>query len=255
MKARGSRLDEDARTELLSAIDGLERAAASATRRERRAAARRLADGVHHHLPRRPLEALREWLVIMAVALIIAFSVKHSVVEPYVVPTRSMVPTLPARDRILVSKCAYDVWLPFTRVRLARVRDPRRWEVIVFTTRGINGTGDLPRHFVKRVVGLPGETLEIRDGDIIVNGETVPKPAAITETCYYDNVFEDGETPRYGLPGQTFTVPEGRYFVLGDNSGESLDSRIWGFVPRRNVRGRVLFRWKPAWPFYEGPVR
>lgn len=255
MEAWGSRLDEEARTELRAAFEGLE-AAATGTRRERRAAASRVADCVHHRLPRRPLEALREWLLIIIVALVGAFGVKYSVVEPYVVPTRSMVPTLPAHDRILVSKCAYDVWLPFTRVRVARVREPERWDVIVFTTRGIDGTGALPRHFVKRVVGLPGEVLQIRDGEIIVNGERAPKPAFLAEACYYENaVPSDDTTPRYGLRGQPFTVPEGCYFMLGDNSADSLDGRVWGFVPRGNVRGRVLLRWKPSWPFYEGPVR
>ena len=256
MRRRGSRLGEDERAELDAALDGLERAIATGTRGERRVAARHVADGVRRHLPRRPLEALREWTIIIAAALVVSFSVKHSVVEPYVVPTRSMDPTLRVGDRIVVSKCAYDVWLPFTAVRLVRVRDPARWDVIVFTTRGINGTGELPRHFVKRVVGLPGETLEIRDGEIVVDGEVVPKPAAIAGTCYYENAVPDGDgKPRYGRPGQTFTVPEGHYFVLGDNSADSLDGRVWGFVPRENVRGRALVRYTPAWPFYEAPVR
>lgn len=271
LRAHGARLDEAARAELAEAIDALEHALRAPGAPEPRVAARRLADSLHRHLPRRPAEVLREWLLIILAAVLVAFAVKHSLLEPYTVPTRSMAPALKAHDRIMVSKCAYDVWLPFTRVRLARVREPRRWDVIVFTTRGIPDASAAPRNFVKRVVGLPGETLEIRQGDIYVNGALVPKPPFLADSCYYLNTL-GGKTStlalsndnpdgaerevlwRYGKLDQRFTVPEGHYFVLGDNSSASLDGRCWGFVPRREIRGRVVCRWRFKWPFYEGPV-
>ena len=270
LRVRGARLDEAARGELVEAIEGLERGRAAGTRRERREAAHRLAERLHEHLPKGALELVREWVLVIAVALVVAFAVKHSVVEPYVVPSRSMVPTLVAGDRIMVSKCAYDARVPFTALRLARVREPRRWEIIVFSTRHIPDASAQPRHFVKRVVGLPGEVLEIRDGEVYADDVRLEKPPAPAASCYYVNPvpgrttplpLEDGsggerEVPwRYGFAGQRFRVPEGHYFVLGDNSSESLDVRCWGFVPREDIRGRVLFRWKLAWPFYAGPVR
>jgi len=276
LRAHGARLDDAARSELVEAIDALDHALhapGAPERREaaRRLAARRLAGSLHRHLPRRPVEVLREWLLIILAAVLVAFALKHSVLEPYSVPTLSMAPALKAQDRIMVSKCAYDVWLPFTRVRLARVREPRRWDVIVFTTRHIPDASAAPRNFVKRVVGLPGETLEIRQGDIYVNDALVPKPPFLADSCYYLNTPEgrtsmlalgnakpDGAERevlwRYGKLHQRFTVPQGHYFVLGDNSSASLDGRCWGFVPRRDVRGRVVCRWRFTWPFYGGPV-
>jgi signal peptidase I len=259
-----------ARGGLVKAIEGLARAREAGTRRERREAAHRLAERLHEHLPKSALELVREWVRIVALALVVAFAVKHSVVEPYVVPSRSMVPTLVAGDRIMVNKCAYDVRVPFTPWRLAQVREPRRWEVIVFSTRHIPDASALPKNFVKRVVGLPGEEIEIRGGEIYADGVHVEKPPALAAWCYYLNPvegrtttqpLEDGrgderEVPwRYGFAGRRFRVPEGHYFVLGDNSSESLDGRCWGFVPREDIRGRVLFHWQLAWPFYAGPVR
>jgi len=266
----GAYLDDAVRASLVEQADALERSLHEGSTRESREAAQRLVDGVGRHLPRRAIEVVREWLIIILISFVIAFAMKDSLIEPYVVPTRSMFPTLRVDDRIVVSKCAYDVWLPFAEMRLARVRDPKRWEVIVFTTRDIPDASAAPRDFVKRVVGLPGEVIELRDGEIYANGVLVEKPPSLAESCYYVNT-PDGRTSmqalddgsgdarevvwRYGMIGQCFAVPEGHYFVLGDNSIESLDGRCWGFVSREAVRGRVMARWRLHWPFYGGPVR
>jgi signal peptidase I len=210
----------------------------------------------------------------------------------------------------MVSKFAYGPKIPFTSTRLWTVK-PKRWDIIVFTTKGINtedgqpAASDPARNFVKRIVGLPGETIEIRDGWIYANGEKAEMPAYLrdrliaqkpvaqkereeryggaappieyndapyepglktpplcTQTLYRINInflgihlFPRGD-PRgvptaeewpYGQPGQAFTVPEGHYFVMGDNTLESLDSRAWGFVPFENIKGRVLCVWYPVY--------
>lgn len=190
----------------------------------------------------------------------------------------------PYGDHILVNKFIYGPktldWagIPFTNIgfdvpslRFEKIawRKPQRGDIIVFKfpfsyhcwscQRDFDLERGAPREcpfcrsqsldyqnkdFIKRLVGLPGETLEIRDGDIIVNGEPVVEPRVVKD-IYYRNVSPDRAS--YGIRGQKFTVPEGHYFVLGDNSGYSKDSRYWGFVPFENVRGKAFFIYLPPW--------
>lgn len=102
------------------------------------------------------------------------------------------------------------------------------------------------KDFVKRCIGLPGETLEIRDGEVYVNGELVTEPK-IVKDIFYTNVVGGTGPGRgtYGMKGQKFTVPPDSYFVLGDNSANSKDSRFWGFVPFENLRGEAIFIYLP----------
>jgi signal peptidase I len=102
------------------------------------------------------------------------------------------------------------------------------------------------KDFIKRVIGLPGETVEIKDGDIYINDELVTEPRIIKD-IYYTNIAPH-QGP-YGRRGQKFTVPDGRYFVLGDNSVNSRDSRFWGFVPFENIRGKAFFIYLPPGRF------
>jgi signal peptidase I len=163
--------------------------------------------------------------------------------------------------------------------------------VIVFSTRGIYDASQYTKNFVKRVVGLPGETLEIRDGEIlkyVPDGEggekavPVGKPEYVPDISYgdipanqplrlqeYDHVkvlgirlwkkgeprHEERGTWRWGVEGQKIPVPEGHYFVLGDNTGNSFDSRAWGFVPFENVKGKVICKWSFKPPWGQGWVR
>ncbi len=110
------------------------------------------------------------------------------------------------------------------------------------------------KDFVKRCIGLPGETLEIRDGDIYVNGALVTEPK-IVKDIFHTNVMGGNGPGRgmYGLKGQKFTVPPDSYFVLGDNSANSKDSRFWGFVPFKDIRGEAIFIYLP--PSRIGVVR
>jgi len=170
---------------------------------------------------------LREWVESIVIAFILAMFIRTFFVQAFKIPSGSMRPTLIERDRLMVNKLRYGPKVPFMKdKRLWGFIKPQRGDVIVFVY-----PLDPSRDFIKRLIGLGGETVEIKDGDIYINGELVKDPR-IKDTFYYNR-------GKYGNVGQKIVVPEGHYFVLGDNSGSSSDGRFWGFVPEGNVIGRA----------------
>lgn len=168
---------------------------------------------------------VKEWLEPLAIALVLALLIRTFIVEPFKIPSGSMRMTLIEKDRILVNKFEYDF------------SEPERGDVIVFKF-----PEDPKRDFIKRMIAKGGETVEIRDGDIYVDGKIVTEPSKIRQTYYYNRDDWD-----YGKRGQKIVVPEDHYFVLGDNSANSRDSRSWGFVPKKNLKGRAFFiYWPPS---------
>lgn len=163
------------------------------------------------------------WIKPLIIAAVLAFAIRTFLLGPYKIPTGSMRPFLMEGDRIFVDKISY------------RFREPQRGEVIVFKY-----PLDREKDFVKRLVGLGGENLEIQDGQIFVNGQKLEKPASFANRFYYNR-----DDWSYGKRGQTFRVPEGHLFALGDNSAQSSDSRNWGFVPRKDLIGRAVLIWWP----------
>jgi len=173
---------------------------------------------------------------------VIIFVVLRWVWVPYRVLGSSMLPTLVgaeagragAGDVVLVSRLAYVG------------REPRRWDVVVVCRDGEDGleAGNSARESVKRVVGLPGESLEIREGRLIVDGKPLDLPGAL-EGSYIVGKGPHGR----GLVG----LGQGEYFLLGDNSYYSQDSRQWGPVPRSSIRGRAF--WIACPPSRWGPIR
>ena len=144
-----------------------------------------------------------------------------------------MKPTLVEGDLILVNKFIYGAKVPFTDWRLPKVREPKRGDVIVFIY-----PEDKKKDFIKRLVGLPGEKITINSGTIFVNGEPVLDPVFNQRFYYNRGDFAQEE--------ETITVPEKSFFVLGDNSASSKDSRYWGFVPEKNLLGKaILIYWPP----------
>ena len=190
---------------------------------------------------------------IALIALFIALTVRWAFVEPFQIPSGSMEPTLQDGDRILVNKMAYGPRLPFTSIRLWQTSEPERGEMVVFR----NVEPDSPyRILVKRVVGLPGEEVRIADGGIYVDGERLTEPEAIASTNY---TVPPGDAPtelRYGVrPDDEYrVVPEDHYFLLGDNSGNSRDSRAFGWIPQGHLLGRVFSIWWPLdrWQDFTG---
>jgi signal peptidase I len=159
-----------------------------------------------------------EWLVIVALALSVALLVRATVVQTFYIPTVSMVPTLKVDDRLLVDKVTL------------QTREIRRGDIIVFK-RPASFTDKTVKDLIKRVIGLPGDTVEGRGGAVWVNGKQLP------ERYLQPNVkTTDFDPVRVGVDN---------YFVMGDNRPESFDSRFWGTVEREQIIGRALVR---IWP-------
>ena len=176
---------------------------------------------------------VREWVESIIVALILAMVIRTFVVQAFKIPTGSMRMTLLEGDIILVNKFLYGAKVPFTRWRLPKVRDLLRGDVIVFIY-----PENPKKDFIKRLVGLPGETIEIKNGTIYVNDK--PVQDSLFGSIFYYNYG------RYAEEGEKITVPRNSYFVMGDNSRSSQDSRYWGFVPHENILGKaILIYWPP----------
>ncbi|HYD54363.1 MAG TPA: signal peptidase I, partial [Gemmatimonadaceae bacterium] len=173
-------------------------------------------------------------------------------VEAFKIPSGSMERTLLVGDFLLVNKLVYGAELPFTTARLPRLRAPQRGDVVVF-----EWPEDPSKNFVKRLVGLPGDTLAMRDGMLVRNSEALPEryvshsepgvdPAGEEFRWQRDYVVRTADAAAGAAaayhPSRNnwgpLVVPEGNYFVLGDNRDNSLDSRYWGFVPDSLVKGR-----------------
>ncbi|MGE5308566.1 MAG: signal peptidase I [Deltaproteobacteria bacterium] len=182
---------------------------------------------------RKKKSALYEWIESAIVALLLALVIRTFIVQAFRIPTGSMRPTLLEGDAILVNKFLYGARVPFTGWQLPAVRNPVRGDIIVFMY-----PEDPKKDFIKRLVGLPGESVEIRNGTIYVNDRPVTDPSF--NGRYYYNRGDYGDT------GKKVTVPDHSYFVLGDNSFSSQDSRYWGFVPEKYIRGKAIcIYWPP----------
>ncbi len=165
-----------------------------------------------------------EFFIILIVAFVLVFGfVRPFVVEAFRIPTESMVPTLEVGDRVLANKFIY------------RFTEPERGDVVVF--RSVAGDGQT---LIKRVAGVEGDEIRVQGGALFVNGETQDEP-------YLNQEIPDTSTP-YGPQ----TVPEGHVFVLGDNRGNSGDSRVFGPVPVENIEGEAFLVFWP--PSHIGPV-
>lgn len=167
---------------------------------------------------------IREWVQAIIVAVIVVFGIiRPFIVEAFKIPSGSMVPTLEIGDRIFVNKFIY------------RFKEPERGDIIVFRY-----PEDTKKYFVKRLVGKGGEEVEIRSGNIIIDGKLIKQPEIFSKIYYYN-------MGKYGAEGKKIKVPKGHFYFLGDNSSSSKDSRFWGFVPRKYIVGKVFIRFWPLW--------
>lgn len=222
--------------------------------------------------PEQRLEALRElnkrrsawhflweWTKIFAVSVVLFAVIRTFFVEAFKIPSGSMENTLQVGDFLLVNKLVYGAEVPFTHKRLPRLREPQRGDVIVFEF-----PEDPTKNFVKRLVGLPGDTVEMRDGSLIRNGTKLQEryvehtepdidPSPEDFRWQRDYVVRSAAAAASGYhPSRNnwgpLVVPVGNYFVLGDNRDNSLDSRYWGFVADSLVKGRpfvIYYSYKP----------
>jgi signal peptidase I len=173
----------------------------------------------------------KEWAQSIVVALILTLIIRTFVVQAFKIPSASMRPTLIEGDKLFVNKYVY------------RFEEPKRGDIVVFRYPGnpnnpLETKEDKKKDYIKRLAAFGGETVEIRDGRIIVDGKVIDDPATFGKFYYYNH-------ERYGGPNEKIRVPDNSYYVLGDNSAHSADSRFWGFVPKKNLIGKAIFRWWP----------
>ena len=210
-----------------------------------------------------------DWTAGLFPVILIVFVLRSFVIEPFKIPSGSMIPTLLVGDLILVNKFTYGLKLPVANTRLTAGRPVERGDVVVFRY-----PPKPSMDYIKRIVGVPGDQVAYLNKQLFVNGQAVPTTAVSDffdeSAMEYFKQFEekladtphrlivDGRRPafvsgaddfpykdqcHYTVEGVTCKVPEGHYFAMGDNRDNSLDSRYWGFVPDANVVGRAFFVW------------
>jgi signal peptidase I len=177
---------------------------------------------------------VREYFESIVVAVILALFIRTFAVQAFKIPTASMEPNLLVGDHLLVNKFVFaPAATPLERMLLP-MRDIRRGDIIVFKF-----PEEPERDFIKRVIGLPGDTIELKQRQVLVNGHKLDEP-------YAHYMFPQGEGDEYAAfdVRQKYgpvTVPAAHYFMMGDNRDNSQDSRYWGFLPAHYVKGRALF--------------
>ncbi len=175
----------------------------------------------------------REYAESILLAVVLALVVRTFFVQAFKIPTGSMRTTLMERDRILVNKVVYGIKIPGTSWRLPALAQPARGDLVVF-----RAPDDQHRDFIKRLVAVGGDEVEIRDLRLWINGRPLTDPPVFRELVYYNR----GSFAQTGSPVQ---VPQGHYFFLGDNSASSRDSRYWGFLPKSQIVGRAFLVYWP----------
>ncbi len=196
-------------------------------------------------------QSMREWIKSIAIALVIWFFLRALLIQAFRIPSPSMEKTLLVGDFLFVNKALYGAEIPIVKKRLPAFREPKRLDVVVFDSPIEPGT-----NVVKRIVGMPGDTLSMVDNRLRVNGEVVAEPHA-----QRTDPATDPEHPqmrdwqiRYLVGGRNpdsyrptlknwgpIRVPRDSFFVMGDNRDKSYDSRYWGFLGRDRIDGRPLF--------------
>ena len=173
-----------------------------------------------------PLQTIFEYVKIIAAALLIAFVIRTFIIQPYIIPSGSMLNTLQIGDRLFVSKFSYGIHLPFIEKELISLGEPKHGDIIVFPF-----PNDKSVDYIKRVVGVPGDVIEVRNKQLYRNNIAVEESYIIHDDPY-PAARRDNMKP--------LTVPPGKVFVMGDNRDHSEDSRFWGFVDKDTIHGRAI---------------
>ena len=203
------------------------------------------------------------------IAIIAAFTLRWLLIEAYVIPSGSMLPSLLIHDHIFVNKIAYGVRVPWSKTWLLHLSQPQRNDVVVFR---FPNPGKNPRYegqfFIKRIVGTPGDEILYKDSQLYINGNQVKRDDSVTsehfewirdtdlhgrmrsDYNFFDEQLISQQTHPILLSKQRFrsdwgpqVIPEGHFFVMGDNRDNSNDGRHWGFVPFENFMGKAMFVW------------
>lgn len=210
-----------------------------------------------------------KWLFSIAQSLfpifLIVFVIRGFIIEPYRIPSGSMLPTLYVGDFIAVNKFTYGIKLPVFHTEIMPINKPQRGDVVVFRF-----PEDPSKDYIKRLVGLPGDIVVYYDQTLYINGKVAAQSGervfkqptferhGVT-IDYHDEQLGDAKHGIITLPdrpeaSQDWIVPEGHYFVMGDNRDFSNDSRFWGFVPEANVAGKAFMIWM-SWDYDAAEIR
>ena len=169
---------------------------------------------------------LKEYTEALIFALILAFFVRSFIIQAFKIPSGSMLETLQIGDHLLVNKFIYGIKIPFTDITIIPVSEPQFQDIIVFEF-----PEDPSKDFIKRLIGLPGDRIAILNKQVFRNGKLLEEP-------YIQHTDNQIIPQRDNMPAMV--VPKGKYFVLGDNRDESYDSRFWGLVDGKKIKGKAL---------------
>lgn len=206
------------------------------------------------------VEGRKDLLRALFLCLLAVIVVRSFLFEPFKIPSSSMVPTLRIGDHIFVSKFNFGLSIPFTKTEFVKWGEPKRGDVIVFLF-----PKDESLHYIKRVIGLPGDKVEFRGKDLLINDKLIEKERVTDPTViekitgskeingelYKETLgsvvhyirYATGGMQEMGRTNMVETIPENHFFMIGDNRDDSYDSRSWGFVPRENIKGRAQIVW------------
>jgi signal peptidase I len=261
LRRKSYRIPEVTAAVVAAQSDAVEKALKGQDLEHVRKAIAALDDTMDEHLSFARKSTVREYSESIGVAVAIALLLRAFVVEAFQIPSGSMIPTLEVGDHIFVSKFAYGLTIPFTNTKIIQLAEPKRGDIIVFKY-----PLDQSTDYIKRVVGLPGDVIEMRQEELYVNGhavprERVPRPYHYADASHGTGPPEDheGELWIENLDGHKHetiqepvrgprdferkVVPAGHVFVMGDNRDNSSDSRVWGTVDRDLIKGKALIVW------------
>ena len=192
----------------------------------------------------KPKSKIQEYVEAILIAILIAFFIRTFIVQAFKIPSGSMKPTLQIGDHILVNKFIYGVKIPLLRSTLIPVTEPKRGDIVVFIY-----PEDRSKDFIKRLIGVAGDTVEVRNKKIFLNG----KPYEDRHGVYTDDIIIPAALQKRDNFGPV-TVPPDKIFVMGDNRDQSYDSRFFGFVDLKDVMGKaMIIYW--SWNSEETNVR
>jgi signal peptidase I len=186
-------------------------------------------------------DLVKEYLPTLAAAGLVVLVVRTFVAEPRYIPSSSMEPTLQINDRLIIEKLSY------------KFRKPERGEVIVFNPPAVPLVPDASKVYIKRLIGLPGDRIAIREGAVFINDKALNEPYTKEPSDYTLPTNDLSKCQGCFQPPEviqtkktlSFIVPPGNYWMMGDNRNNSLDSHSWGFLPEQNIVGRASFRYWP----------
>lgn len=189
------------------------------------------------------IETSKSFFPVLAIVLIL----RSFLIEPFQIPSGSMLPTLEVGDFILVNKFSYGLRLPVAGTKVVSIDDPERGDIMVFKF-----PEDGKTNYIKRVIGVPGDVIRYRDKQLFINNEKIPEKhiATLPPLKLFEEqiggikhrLYEDQRRPNVESEGE-WRVPENSYFMMGDNRDNSNDSRFWGFVPDELVVGKAFAIW------------